>query len=508
MPMETETRHQPTVLVIFGGAGDLARRKLVPALYNVSLDKGLPESFAVIGVDRKSTSDEEFRAHLREGVGQFSRRGKVDDAAWDAFARQVSFVGLGSDDSAALAGLSRRLAELDKAWDAKATRIFYLATPPAAVEAIATQLGKAGLAETRDRARIVVEKPFGWDLESARSLNAALSRIFDESQIYRIDHYLGKETVQNILAFRFANALFEPIWDRRYIDHVQITVAEAVGVEHRGDYYDRAGALRDMVQSHLMQVLCLVAMEPMVSFDADEIRNKKVDLLRAIRPISPDEVSDIAVRGQYGEGRIRGERVPGYRGEPDVPPDSATETFAALKLFVDNWRWQDVPFYLRTGKRMPVKSSMIVIQFRPPPHRSFPRSAAMDWQPDRLFINIQPDEGIVLRVQAKQPAPHLRLSPVNMQFRYQDAFKAQPPDAYETLLLDVMRGDATLFRRADQIETGWSVITPVLNAWTSTPAADFPNYAAGTWGPESAEALTARDGRRWMPPTWNDTGPK
>jgi glucose-6-phosphate 1-dehydrogenase len=345
-----------------------------------------------------------------------------------------------------------------------------------------------------------VEKPFGHDLASAVALNAALTAVFDEGQIYRIDHYLGKETVQNILAFRFANALFEPIWDRRYIDHVQITVAEQVGVEHRGAYYERAGALRDMVQNHLMRILALIAMEPMVSFDADEIRNKKVDVLRAIRPISEEQVQDLAVRGQYGAGLMEGQKVPAYRSEPGVAHDSHAETFAAIKLYVDNWRWQGVPFYLRTGKRLNAKASEVMIQFRPVPHQSFPNTAALAWQPNRLILHIQPQEGIVLRFQAKQPGSTLHLSPVDMHFSYQETFKSRSPQAYETLLADVMSGDATLFMRADQVEASWSVLMPILKVWETSLPADFPNYASGTWGPKAAEALIAKDGRSWLQP--------
>ena len=347
---------------------------------------------------------------------------------------------------------------------------------------------------------IVVEKPIGYDLESALALNAILAASFEESQIFRIDHYLGKETVQNILAFRFANPLFEPIWNRRYVDYVTITAAEEVGVERRGGYYEHAGALRDMVQNHLMQLLCLVAMEPMVSFDADEIRNKKVDVLHAIRPIPRETVHQCVVRGQYGQGWVGGEKVAGYREEEDVLPDSQTETFVALRLFVDNWRWQGVPFYLRTGKRLTRQTSEITIQFRGVPHQSFPTEASLSWQPSRLVISIQPEEGIVLGFQAKYPGPKMQLRAVDMQFNYQDAFALQSPDAYETLLWDLMQNDATLFMRADQVEAAWRLLMPVLDVWAAAPPGDFPNYTAGTWGPEEAQGLLAQ-GHIWPVPT-------
>jgi len=341
-------------------------------------------------------------------------------------------------------------------------------------------------------------KPFGHDLQSAHELNQLLQSMFDESQIYRIDHYLGKETVQNILAFRFANALFEPIWNRNYIDHIQITAAESVGLEGRNSYYEKAGALRDMVQNHILQLLCMIAMEAPVSFDANEIRNKKVDVLNAIRKIRKEEVQDYAVRGQYGPGWMKGQKVVGYRQEKGVNPESPVETFAAVKFYVDNWRWQGVPFYVRTGKYLHEKTTIIVLQFRPAPHYAFPPEAAETWRPNRLTISIQPNMDIRIRFQAKRPGQKMTLSPVDMVFNYEEAYEDHSPEAYETLLLDIMEGDATLFMRADQVEAAWRVITPILEAWQNRPPVDFPNYAPGTWGPEDAEALIARDGHNWI----------
>jgi glucose-6-phosphate 1-dehydrogenase len=491
---------KPTILVIFGSMGDLTWRKLAPAIFNLLMDKQLPEQFAVIGLDMKEQSPEEFRQRLRDGANNFCDCGKVNARTWGKFVQRVSYLSGDFSNPAVYQALKGKLTELEKNWGSPANNIFYLATPPGIVETIVQGLGAAGLADDKRRARIVVEKPFGHDLASAVALNTMLTHVFDESQIYRIDHYLGKETVQNILAFRFANALFEPVWDRRYIDHVEITVAEQVGVEHRGVYYEHAGALRDMIQNHLVQIMTMVAMEPMVSFDADEIRNKKVDVLKAIRPIAEEHVQSIAVRGQYGPGVIAGQKVPGYRSEPGVSHDSPVETFAAIKLFVDNWRWQDVPFYLRTGKRLPVRASTVIIQFRPVPHQSFPKMAVKTWQPNDLIIGIQPHEGILLRFQAKQPGASLHLTPVDMHFSYQDTFKTKVREAYETLLTDVILGDATLFMRADQVEASWAALTPVLKAWGDHKPGDFPNYAAGSQGPKAADKLIERDGRSWHKP--------
>ncbi len=491
---------EPTVAIIFGAGGDLTWRKLIPALYSLFREDWLPDNFQIIGVDIKAMSDDEFRDHLHQGVEKFVTPKDNEAQTWGEFAKHLTYLQADFTDLKIYSDLASRLEAQNREWGAEAVHIFYQATQPNLVETIVNNLGKAKLAQDRQHARIVLEKPFGHDLDSACDLDRMLTNVFRETQIYRIDHYLGKETVQNLLAFRFANALFEPIWNRRYIDHVQITVAERVGVEHRGAYYENAGALRDMVQNHLLQILCLVAMEPPVFLKAGEIRSKKVDVLHAIRPILPEEVTLAAARGQYDEGWLQGTHVPAYRQEPGVSPNSFTETFAALKLFIDNWRWQDVPFYLRTGKRMPTKLSTVVIEFKPVPHQAFPTSAIGAWQPNRLVIYIQPDEGISLDFLAKEPGPRMRLDPVDMRFSYQEAFHSIPPEAYQTLLLDVILGDQTLFMRDDQVEAAWTVIMPILEGWKAIGHPNFPNYPAGTWGPESAEVLIARDGRSWYVP--------
>ncbi len=498
--MKTEEKLIPTVFTIFGGAGDLTWRKLVPALFDLSFDRNMSSHFSIIAVDRVSLSDEEFRNRLHDGVNKFSRHGVVTGKKWNQFSAHIYYQQGDFKKSETYSALKARCEKLEKEWKKKLQMIFYMATPPAMFSEIPKFLGDAALTEERKRSRIVVEKPIGYSLDSARELNEAFTKSFLESQIFRIDHYLGKETVQNILAFRFANPLFEPIWNRRYVEYVTISVAEDIGIGHRGGYYDKAGALRDMVQNHLMQLLCLVAMEPMVSFEADEIRNKKADVLHAVRPIPLNAVNQYVVRGQYDNGKTGGKKVCSYREEDGVSADSQTETFVAMQLFVDNWRWQDVPFYLRTGKRLPLQSSEIVIQFRRVPHRSFPAEASLDWQPARIVISIQPDEGIILRFQAKQPGPKVILKPVEMRFNYRESFSGPFPEAYETLLWDVIQNDATEFMRADQVEAAWQILMPVLEVWENEKPVDFPNYSAGTWGPQSADKLINKQGHHWILP--------
>jgi len=488
----------PTIIVILGATGDLAWRKLIPGLYNLYLDKWIPQQFAVIGVSHVSLTDNQFRKHLLEGVNKFSRRGKAIKTEWKKFAECIHLQKGEFDQSSTYTTLEKQIGKLEKEWKTRANRIFYMAVPPKYFEDIAKKISSSGLAKDKNLSRVVVEKPFGHDLESAKKLNVLMHSMFDECQIYRIDHYLGKETVQNILAFRFANALFEPIWNRNYIDHIQITVSEQIGVENRGNYYETAGALRDMIQNHILQLLCLIAMEPPVSFEADEVRNRKVDVLNALREMNEEDVHKYAVRGQYGPGWLEGKKVKGYRQEQDVKKDSYIETFAAVKLFLDNWRWQGVPIYLRTGKRMSETITVITIQFRPVPHQSFPAEAAGNWHSNKLVLNIQPHMGIRMRFQAKKPGLKMALYPVDMIFNYNESYTNGTQEAYETLLLDIMLGDSTLFMRADQVEAAWKILMPIIDNWEKNQAVNFPNYSAGTQGPEDAEALIAKDGHNWL----------
>lgn len=497
--MQANTK-QPTILFIFGGSGDLTYRKLMPALYNLYLDKYLPEEFEIIGIGRSDYTNVTYRNFIKKGITEHSRRKGCISIAWKEFSQHIEYAKADLENDATYKFIKSSIKKAEDQWKTKATVVYYMSVAPQLAPTIAEKLHKAGLTDDASRSRMVFEKPFGHDLQSATALNIRLGQLFKEEQIYRIDHYLGKETVQNILALRFANALFEPIWNSHYISYVQITAAEDIGVEDRGGYYEQAGALRDMVQNHILQLLCMVAMEAPVSFEADEIRNKKLDVLKAVRKWAKDEVQRYAVRGQYEAGWIEGKKVKAYREEKNVAPDSKVETFAAVKFYVDNWRWKDVPFYVRTGKVMHSKSTLVTVQFKPAPQYAFPAEAAETWRPNRLTISIQPQMDIRLRFQAKQPGPHMLLQPVDMVFSYTEAYGGNDnqPEAYETLLEDVIEGNPTLFMRADQVEAAWEIIEPILETWKTRPPVSFPNYAPGSWGPEDAEALIAKDGYHWV----------
>lgn len=505
--MIAATRPGPAVVVILGAGGDLTWRKLLPSLYDIYREGLLPDQLAIIGVDLQDYSETAYRKHLAAGVSKYSRHRKTA-RSWKDFASAITYLKLDITENDSYQALGDKIDEIEKDWNTDVIRMFYLAVAPSFIEPVALLLSESGLTRNDGRSRVVVEKPFGRDYKSARKLNEIINKCFEESSIYRIDHFLGKDTVQNIVALRFANAMFEPLWNRNYIDHVQLTVLEDLGIGHRGTYYDRAGALRDMVQNHLLQLLCLTAMETPVDFTPDILRSRKADVLRAVRNLNHDDIPGHAVRGQYGPGKIGSQDIPGYRQEEGISDDSCTETYAALKLYIDNWRWQGVPFYMRTGKRICESLSMIVIQFRAVPHQSFPPEAMEDWQPNRLIINIHPNKGIRLRFQAKRPGLDMVLNPVDMEFNYSDAYSREPPDAYETLLLDILLGDATLFMRRDQIEAAWEIIDPVTETWDATVPPSFPNYTAGTWGPDEARDLLARDGRAWFSSPRQDSGCK
>lgn len=487
----------PCVMVIFGAGGDLTKRLLIPALYNLVLNQLLPEQFAIVGVSRDKFSHDQFRSKLRQDIQEFATVA-VETSLWEWLEQRIYYLGGDFNDSNLYTNLETLLAQVDKDYHTPGNYLFYLATAPTLFCSIISQLGNAKLTqEDTSWRRVIIEKPFGRDLESAKALNKNILSVLKENQVYRIDHYLGKETVQNILVFRFGNGLFEPIWNHRYIDHVQITVAETVGVETRGDFYDRTGAVRDMVQNHLFQLLAMIGMEPPVSFEADAVRDEKSKLLRAIQPFTPEEVLTHTVRGQYSEGVVNNAIVKAYRSEPRVATNSNIETFAALKLNIDNWRWAGVPFYLRTGKRLPKRVTEIVIQFKQVPSLLFRQTPVNELTPNLLTIRIQPNEGINLQFGAKIPGPTLQMGSVKMDFCYSDYFGSAPTTGYETLLYDCTIGDATLFQRADNVELGWSVVNPILDVWQSGNE-KFPNYAAGTWGPIAADELLERDGRKWQ----------
>ena len=507
--LRLERMAEPCTMVICGATGDLAERKLAPALYNALLGGFLPPEFTVVGFARRGLSDEEFRAHLLDGINRHSRNRPAKEAIWESFARGIEYHRGEFDDPAAYAELAKRLERIDRDRGTAGNRLFYLAVPPSLYPEIVNQLDRAGLAASGARrrtgsargwTRVIVEKPFGYDLESARTLNREIAEVFDEDQVFRIDHYLGKETVQNLAVFRFGNGLFEPIWNRRYIDSVQITVAETVGVEGRGDFYDATGALRDIVQNHALQLMAMFAMEPPVEFAAQDLRDEKLKVLRGVKPMSPAEVALNTLRGQYVSGWVEGGKVPSYRDEPNVAPDSETETYAALKLTIDSWRWAGVPFYIRTGKALPARVTEISVQFKQAPLALFARAGVPQVDPNVLAIRVQPDEGILLRFGAKVPGQGLQIRTVNMDFRYGSSFAVDSPDAYETLLIDAMLGDTSLFTRNDEVERAWEILDPILQAWASGTGGPLHFYAAGTWGPPAADELLERDGRAWRRP--------
>jgi glucose-6-phosphate 1-dehydrogenase len=480
----------PCALVIVGATGDLTQRKLIPALYSLAYRRLLPEHFAVVGVARTELTTDEWREQMREAVQNHARDQFIEDV-WERLAEAMAYVSVPKEGrQEAMQRLAATLEEFDDTRGTAGNRVYYLAIPPTVMKTMAGDLG--GLRSEKGWTRLIVEKPFGSDLASAQELNEALTEHFDESEVFRIDHYLGKETVQNLLALRFANGIFEPIWNRQFIDHVQITVAESIGIEHRADYYEEAGAIRDIFQNHMLQLVALTAMEPPIDFTADSVRSEKVKVLRALHTPGPKSV----VRGQYGRGFVEGVEVSGYREEPEVAPNSATETYVAAKLYVDNWRWADTPFYVRTGKRLPRRETTIAIQFKRAPHPPFEDSAAEGLRPNVLLVHVQPNEGVSLAIGAKVPGQGMSIRTVHMDFLYGGAFRTALPEAYERLILDTMLGDATLFTRADEVLEQWALVDAIVAAWRRDRP-NFPNYEAGTWGPAAADELLRRDGRTW-----------
>lgn len=504
-PLEDTSRPKknvdPCILVIFGATGDLTGRKLVPALYNLARDGQLPGHFACVGFARRPKTNEEFRQEMLDAVNQFSRNRPVDDEIWHSFNNQIFYHQSEFDQDDGYESLRTMLDQLDRQFGTKGNRVFYLSTQPSYFPLIIEKLNQHKLLYNADQvhdkwSRVIIEKPFGHDLQSAEQLQKEISQHLAESQIYRIDHYLGKETVQNLLVFRFSNSIFESLWDNNHIEHVQITVSEEIGIGTRGRLWEEAGMLRDIVQNHMMQLLSLVAMEPPASLKADAIHAEKIKVLNAIRPFPTKKLSEVAVRGQYGPGYIDGKEVKGYRQEDNVSPTSSVETYAALKISIDNWRWDGVPFYLRAGKRLPKRATEIAIIFKRTPGYLFQTESKKNEQ-NVLVIRIQPDEGISLKMNCKIPGLNNLIQPVKMDFQYGSYFGATPPEAYERLICDCMAGDNTLFARADEALTSWKLLTPLLNYWAAEKPTDFPNYASGTWGPKAAEELLARDGYQW-----------
>jgi glucose-6-phosphate 1-dehydrogenase len=487
--LQVKRKPDACTLVIFGASGDLTKRKLFPALYSLAFRRLLPDNFAVVGVARSEETDEEFKERMKEAVQEFGRDEFREDA-WELLAGGMRYVAMDFADEEREDELAATLNELDEERGTRGNRVYYLATPPGVFPTVVQEVGKRR--KTQGWTRLIVEKPFGHDLESARELQSVITRYFDETEVFRIDHYLGKETVQNMLVLRFANGIFEPIWNRQFVDHIQLTVSESIGIEGRAGYYEQAGAIRDIFQNHLLQLVAITAMEPPIDFTADAVRNEKVKVLRSIHTPGPKSV----VRGQYGRGFIEGREVPGYREEPDVDPQSMTETYVAAKLYVDNWRWADTPWYVRTGKRIPRRETTIAIHFKKAPHPPFEELAAEGLRPNVLIIHVQPDEGISLAISVKVPGHGMTIRTVHMDFLYGGAFRTGLPEAYERLILDAMVGDATLFTRIDEVEEQWSLVDAIVAAWIRDRPA-FPNYAAGTWGPPSAEELLERDGRSW-----------